>query len=250
MERVKRLGGYQKGLLLLMAGMIVLFAVLYPVTVAKSGFRWNNKILTCTQENGAAVYSGRYRGAKARFTVRDGVVEFQYGAQYFGPYTAREDPSAVTESLRGPGMTGVALYCGDECIFRGAVSYAGKLMYFRTDGGGDIPLTTTESGNGSITYAGEPEDAVEPSVRDILELMYGPRLEHKGLPGVFFLGLLLCVLNAASMLYADELFRWNLRFQIRDADRAEPSDWELASRYIVWTGLLIGALAVFILGLR
>lgn len=246
MERFKRLGGFQKGLMLLMAVMIVLFAVLYPVTVSKSGFRWKNKILVCTQENGAAVYSGRYKGAAVRFTVRDGVVEFRYGEQYSGPYTAREDPSAVPESLRGPGMTGVALYRGDECIFRGAVSYADELTLFRED----WPAPADFPDSGSVTYVGEAEEAVEPSAGEILELMYGPKPEHKGLTGVFFLGLLLCILNAASILYAEELFRWNLRFLIRDTDRAEPSDWELMSRGVDWTIVFLTALAVFILGLQ
>ena len=42
---------------------------------------------------------------------------------------------------------------------------------------------------------------------------------------------------ACSILFADELFRWNMAFQIRNADQAEPSDWEIASRYIFWTGM-------------
>ena len=48
----------------------------------------------------------------------------------------------------------------------------------------------------------------------------------------------------------DELFRWNLSFSIRHPERAEPSDWEIAGRYISWTALAVMALAVFISGLR
>ena len=52
------------------------------------------------------------------------------------------------------------------------------------------------------------------------------------------------------MLFADELFRWNASFLVRNAEEAKPSDWEIAGRYITWTVLPIGALVLFILGLR
>ena len=47
----------------------------------------------------------------------------------------------------------------------------------------------------------------------------------------------------------DELFRWNLSFSIRHPERAEPSDWEIAGRYISWTALAVMALIAFIFGL-
>ena len=53
-----------------------------------------------------------------------------------------------------------------------------------------------------------------------------------------------------SVLFADELFRFNLAFRIRDADRAEPSEWEIAGRYISWAVLPVVALALLIGGLR
>jgi len=53
-----------------------------------------------------------------------------------------------------------------------------------------------------------------------------------------------------SVLFADELFRFNLAFRIRDAGRAEPSEWEIAGRYISWAVLPVVALALFIEGLR
>ena len=47
-----------------------------------------------------------------------------------------------------------------------------------------------------------------------------------------FVAVFICVLNAVSILFADELFRWNLAFQIRNVDHAEPSDLEIAGRYM------------------
>ena len=91
---------------------------------------------------------------------------------------------------------------------------------------------------------------MEPSVSTILKLMKNPELTHKGEGFAWFGAVLICVLNAISILFADELFRWNLSFQIRNADGAEPSDFEIAGRYIGWTAMTIAALAIFIIGLQ
>ena len=96
---------------------------------------------------------------------------------------------------------------------------------------------------------GNEIDPMKPSVGTILSLMAGPELEHKGDWYGWLYGALLCAVTAVSILFADELFRWNLSFQIRDADRAEPSDWEIAGRYIAWTVMPLVALVVFIVGL-
>ena len=93
-------------------------------------------------------------------------------------------------------------------------------------------------------------DPNEPSTGNILELMNDPELTHKGEWFAWFGALFICVLNAISILFADELFRWNLAFRIRNVDHAEPSDWEIAGRYIGWTVLSIMALVLFIIGLQ
>jgi len=67
---------------------------------------------------------------------------------------------------------------------------------------------------------------------------------------VWFAAVLVCIFNGVSILFADELFRWNLAFQIRNVDKAEPSDWEIAGRYIGWTFLAIMALIIFAAGLK
>lgn len=52
------------------------------------------------------------------------------------------------------------------------------------------------------------------------------------------------------MLFADELFRFQLIFSIRNVEDAEPSEWEMMGRYIAWTVIPIMALVVFIMGLQ
>ena len=94
------------------------------------------------------------------------------------------------------------------------------------------------------------EGEVEPSVYELIDLMSGPKLTHKGDVFGWISGLFLCAVTAFSILFADELFRWHLRFRIADPENAEPSDWEIVSRYIAWTVFPVLALFVFVMGLR
>jgi len=93
-------------------------------------------------------------------------------------------------------------------------------------------------------------DPMEPSVSTILDLMAGPEMTHKGEWLVWFCGVFVCFVATISILFADELFRLSLAFRIRNVEYAEPSDWEIGSRYIIWTLLPVCALVLFILGLR
>lgn len=73
---------------------------------------------------------------------------------------------------------------------------------------------------------------------------------HKGDWQIWFYGMIISMITVVSILFADELFRNNLAFQIRNADCAEPSEWEIASRYIGWTIMPILAFIIYIIGLQ
>ena len=244
LDRIKELGRYQKILLLLMAVMILAFTVIYPIVTARSGFLYEDTILVPSKEDGGTVYSGKIYGTAATFTVSaDKTVIFQYGNTVYGPYTVKEDPAAIPkDSDLQTQMTGIELRCGGEIVFRGGVVNSGDWrMLYNEDGSFDLlrSITATMS-----------DGTMEPSVSTILDLTDGPALTHKGTWLGWFGGVLICVITALTMLFADELFRWNASFLVRNAEEAEPSDWEIAGRYITWTVLPIGALVLFILGLR
>ena len=76
------------------------------------------------------------------------------------------------------------------------------------------------------------------------------REKEKGNWTAWLGALIISIFNAFSILYADEIFRWNLAFQIRDTDGAEPSDWEIAGRYVSWIILILVALIIYIMGLN
>lgn len=254
MQRIKCLGRYQKIVLLFMAAVVLVFSILYPITIEREGFEYKDAILVPNLENGNTVYSGKIQGKQASFTVyADKTVEFRYGDRIYGPYTAEEDPTAIPKVRElKEDMTGVELRKGDEVLFRGGVlDYGGGIWLYNEDGsmGDSLNITAMTSNGIAIDGDGNVVDTMEPSAFTILSLMAGPELTHKGDQTAWFFGVFICILNAVSILFVDELFRWHLAFQIRDAERAEPSDWEVASRYIAWTVLPIISVVIFAVGL-
>ncbi|MBO5516614.1 MAG: hypothetical protein J6A42_00795 [Firmicutes bacterium] len=245
MSKGSKLTIYQKIILAVLLVMVLVFSVLYWVTLHREGFRYLDMILVPSEEDGKTVYSGRHHGVvPTSFSVAaDGTVVFQYGEETFGPYTLQEDPSAIPEKMpmeySGKDIRGLELRCGEQVIFRGC-----EILF------GSNRLLFTSNGSSVSSISLTMEDEVEPSVYELIDLMSGPKLTHKGDVFGWFSGLLLCAVTAFSILFADELFRWHLRFRIADPENAEPSDWEIASRYIAWTVFPVLALFVFVMGLR
>ncbi len=254
MQRIKDLNYYQKGVLIVMITMALIFAVVYPKTISKVGFEYNGAILVPTQENESTVYSGKIQGKQACFTVsNDKTVMFQYGDKTYGPYTMKEDPTAIPkdEELKEH-MTGVELRKGEDILFRGGILDLGDSYWlYNEDGTLDNFGFYYVTGDGiERDENGNVIDRMEPSASTIFELMNNPQLTHKGKSLAWFGAVFICVLNALSILFADELFRWNLLFRIRNVEDAEPSDWEIAGRYIGWTVITIMAFVIFITGLQ
>lgn len=253
MAKIQSLNQYQKIVLILLAAITVLFSVLYLIAFSRKGFAYKDTILIPSEENGSMVYSGQIEGQQARFTVfSDRTVIFQYGDTTYGPYTAREDETAIPkENDHAESMTGIELRCGKEILFRGAILNLEDLRLLYNEDGSLEPLTVfvTMSDGRVVNQYGHTIDPMEPTVSDLLDLMAGPELTHKGEGFAWFGGVFVCVVTAVSILFADELFRWQLMFRVRNVDEAEPSEWEITGRYISWTILPIVAIVLFIMGL-
>ena len=69
MEKIKELNRYQKGILILLVAMAIIFGGLYARATSKTGFLYMDKILEVSQENGNTVYSGKIRGEDCKFVV-------------------------------------------------------------------------------------------------------------------------------------------------------------------------------------
>lgn len=254
MERIKSLNSYQKGVLMFMIAMALIFAVIYPKTISKVGYKYNDAILVPTQENGNTVYSGKIQGEQAKFIVSDdNTVVFNYGTKSYGQYTLKEDPTAIPKDKElKEQMIGIEISNGDKILFRGGVLDFGDNYYLYNEDGtlDNFGFSYVTSDGIERDENGNVLDRMEPSASTIYELLNEPQLTHKGEALAWFGAVFISILNALSILFADEMFRWNLLFQIRNVENAEPSDWEIASRYIGWTVMTIMVLVIFIMGLQ
>lgn len=258
MERIRALNRYQKTVLLLTAGMVLVFTAVYFAISGQMGFAYHDSILYPNEAESVTVYSGEIQGIPATFRVSpDKTVDFQYGEKHYGPYTIREDPTALPKgTMPGEWIACVEVRKGEDILFRGGVSREGDFLWlYNEDGsvsGMSIETSAVSQYGTTTTYDenGKEIDPMEPSVFTIVNLAAGPELTHKGDWNAWFLGMFVCIITVVSVLFAEELFWLSISFRIQDPDRAEPSDWELAGRYIGWTVLPILALVIFFMGLQ
>ena len=258
MERIKNLNLYQKGILILLAVMLVAFTVAYSVVTSRVGYAYKDAILIPNEEVDGISYTGRVDGVDTMIMVdADNAVTFACGDKVYGPYTVKDDPAVIPQdSELKDYMRGVEILERDKLLFRGGIleldtGSAYDIMFYGEDGSVKYPGVIYSTGNG-IEYDmdGNPIDKMEPSLVNVLELTGEPELTNKGEWGMWFAGVFISVLTAVFVLFADELFRWNLSFQIRNVEKAEPSEWEIFSRYSGWTVLTITALIAYIVGLQ
>lgn len=236
----------QKILVLIQLGLIALFLLLYLIFGTQQFVELGDTDLCCREKDGAVTYSGQVDGKQAVFTVRsDRTVEYRLGDTLYGPYTIVFDDSISPEDYSIPAfitkpeaLRGVELRCGGEVLFRGAYMTSDllPLLLFHEDG--------TRIGSLSENLSGEPAPEL------ILELALAPDTEWRGEFTFFVLGVLICVFNVLSILYADEQFRFAMRLHIRNTDDVEPSDWELFARWLAWIVVTGLALIFFLVSLN
>lgn len=246
MDRYQNLSGYQKFIIFALIILFVIFTVVYALTISQVGYGYMGTILVHSTENENDVYAGEIQGQYACFTVSsDQVVTFVYGEKTYGPYTVKDDPTAIP---KGKNCTrGVEIRDGNAVFFRGGYFYAEGMRFLYSEDGSssDMGFTITSSGGGIVTDGnGNIIDTMKPSAHTILSLAEGPKLTHRGSWIYLGFGFFLSAAIILSVLFADELFRFRLAFHVQDADMAEPTDWEVSRRGIGWG---VSALLIFIL---
>ena len=250
MERIHNLNRYQKVLLIALTVMALVFGVVYHFVSSRVGYLYENTILVPSEQGGDRLYSGTIDGQECTFTVSaDGTVTLRHGDRVYGPYTVREDPTAKPEDE--PYMTGVEILEAGEVFFRGGYWFSTDgVVLFNEEGGIMVDIYAYTSDGIIYDADGNIVDPMEPTAADILELVDDPALTSKGQWQAWFGAVFCSVLIAASILFSDELFYLSLSFRIRDPDHAEPSDWEMAGRYISWTVMTVMTLVIYIIGLQ
>ena len=133
---------------------------------------------------------------------------------------------------------------GEKVLFRG-----GWLLQK------DFPYLEDETGTPrfdlSCTVTGEKKELPrDPSAAFLVQLVLEPDLRHRGQWQPYALGLLLSLTTVPLILFADKLFRWNLRFSIRNPELAEPSELYVVGEYIEWAVLALLCLVLYWQALR
>ena len=249
MNRFRELERFPKILLIVLIVMTVVFGAIYGVTTSRVGYLHNDDIFVPRQEHGVILYEATVDGQDCVFTVTGDTVTLVWGSKTYGPYTVREDPTAVPDGH--PQMTGIEILDGNKPYFRGGVTgEATDFWLIGEDGEQLFTMTYTLSDGTEMDMNGNPIDPCKPTPRQIVSLLRGPELTHKGHWAVCFLGLVLALITAVSILFADELFYLSICFRVENAEAAEPSDWHIATRSLGWLFLTIMTGVIFLMGLQ
>ena len=236
-------------ILLLQPALFLLFLLLYLTYGRQPVVPWLDGTLRFERQGEGAIYEGRVIDGQhpVQFTVAPGpTVEFRLSGELQGTYTVTKDPSAIP---KGPaemnpfgweGCTGVEIKKDGETWFRGAYGPDALLGLFDEDGTnrsfGAIGFTTSSS-------------VPEPDPGDILAFACGPSASPRGEVVLLLLGLLVGAACALSLLFEDQLFRWNLSFRVQAPYDAEPSEWELFGRWVGWIALTGLELFCYLVGI-
>jgi hypothetical protein len=245
------LSKWQRVLLLGQMVLAALFLILYATIGRQQVISYSDALLRCEAQGDTTTYTGKLNGYRAVWTISPGpVAEFQYGDTLYGPYSITEDPAALPERVSDDfvsldDLTGVEIREGDQVMFRGGYALLGDSYLWLVSQDGN------RVGSPAIYFTtGDERLDAAPSVSAVLLMALDPGPTQRGHWGLFLVGVLACLLCAGSIWFADELFRWNLRFLIQNAQDAQPTDWQLAGRWISWFALTILALAFFLMGLN
>lgn len=250
MNRFRELERYPKILLIVLLLMTVVFGAVYGITASRVGYLHNDEIFVPRQEGGVTLYEAEVKGQDCAFTVTVDTVTLVWGEKNYGPYTLVEDPTAVPDG-HSFSMTGIEILDGNKPYFRGGVTdETTDFWLIGADGEQLFTMTYTLSDGTEMDMNGNPIDPCKPTPRQIISLLRSPELTHKGHWEVWFLGLVIALITAVSILFADELFYLSICTRVQNAEAAEPSDWYIATRSFGWLFLTIMTGVIFLMGLQ
>ena len=246
-EKWQEMSWFRRGLLAVLAVMVVGFGIATPVVSAKKGIEYADTLLYWTQEGDTCRYAGRLDGQRAEFTVQSGgTVEYRWGEETYGPYQVTENPSAAPRDF----MTGLEIRQVGQVIFCGGFSDGEWPVLYGEDGEPFGMLDITYSSGGKTFDSNGRElsarDLHEPRLTTVASLVLGePALTHRGSFGLYLLVTLLAAFNIFQICCPGLMFRWSIMWHVQDPDSAEPSDFYIAMEKIEWVVLSVVAAVLY-----
>lgn len=246
---IKELSVGRRVLLIINAVLIAATIILYSTYGKQQVIRYEDSHLRFKQEGDVSTYTGRVNGKRTQITVKDSCeVVIRSGEDIWGPYTIVFDNSAIPPEEKislnicdVSGLKGIEIFLENVSLFRGAYQKFADVIFLIDESGDMVSELITVTVDYDFKEAGE--DSIQPDIETILKLAVHPDITQRGEFSLFSMGIFLSVVCILAILFEDELFRYSLRFQIRNAETAEPSEWEMYSRWLSW--IMFTGLAVF-----
>ena len=218
----------QKGILMTLLAMTVLFAVLTGVVRSQKGVLFEETLMDVTIEEGKTVYTGKIQGVPVAITVSRGdgtdIVTYQAEDAEADVYTMEYPLEPIQTD--GHGMVpGIRILKNGNVLFRGAYDPDGEfLAWFDENGDWDAGITITG------VYDGYARN-LELSKGNVMYFANDPELTARGSWGLYLLLVLITAVLAFDVWYPTALFYLQHSCDVRDP---EPSDFYIASQKISW----------------
>lgn len=237
----------QKIVLLILAGMAVLFAVLTAVSRTQKGAYFEGALLRpSSPAQNVTAYTGKVYGTQVDITVtRDSetrtTVEFLIQGVLDDVFVV-DYPLAPVRTEYGHAADGVRITKNGKPLFEGGYNPEDTYGWYTPDGAQDM--------DGFITVrAGtqDPWNGFEVDKNAALRFALGPELESRGSWGFYFLMLFCTLLVALDAAFPMTVFYLQHCCDVRDP---EPSDFYLACQKAGWVVLPLLLLAGYCYALR
>lgn len=252
-EKWREMSLLQRVLLVLLAAMILGFGIATPLVSARKGIEYGDTLLCFTREGEVRRYAGRIDGRRAEFTVTpDGTVKYRWGEESYGPYQVVEDPSASPKgSKAGWNLPGIEIRQEDEVLFRGGLYDGSWSILYGEDGEPLDFLSITYGTSGGKVYDSNgkeltPRDLHEPGLSTVARLaLREPELTHRGSFALYLLVTLLAAFNMFQICFPGLMFRWSIRWHVKDPYAAEPSDFYIFMEQAEWVLFTVMAAVLY-----
>ena len=242
---------FQKTVLFVLAGMLLVFSVLLAITRAHKGVEFEDALLNVVEDANKTLYFGTAHGEYVEIVVsRDGavtMVTYRIGTRSEDVYTVETGLSAVKTSFNRY-LPGVRISRGAEVVFEGGwdADYAddffeGGMLY---DQNGDPSATLlVEMSAASDGYW----DDWQPSLGSVLRFTRGAELTARGDVRLFAMAAVLLGMAAVLTAFPTELFHLKYRWDVKDP---EPTEFYYGTTYLAAILFACFALGMFISALR
>ncbi len=223
---------YQKLLLAVLAGMLIVFGALLAALRARPGVLFEEGLLKIEEQEGRTVYSGRANGTMVTISVTHptdilAVADFAIGREIHDVFEV-EYPLAPVVTEEGDTVDGVRVTKNGEEIFRGGCDPEGPFgaSFYDADGNWDPSF-----GVRVYTTGGSYWDSYETDAYAAVRFALGPEADAaRGDPLVFAMAAIISAVLAVDIVFHKQLFRWR-HMWARDP---EPSESYLTFERAVW----------------